>query len=336
MFTSKEKVEINKTISAFPIATEISIAKIKGSSVSYYGYVKETKSVKEIENNKSIFEIGSITKLFTSALLSQFVTEQLIDLNEKIDIKLGFPLKDNHEISYKELSTHTSGLPSTLNLLLPVIFGKMDSSPYKDFTEEKLIHYLKYELKLIRRGKVSYSNVGAGLLGYILSKYTHQSYDQLLQQKLLEPLNMTDTTTIRKEIKGKLVTGLDKKGKAAANWDFNILAGAGAGLSSVFDLSKFIIANIEGKYEYLNNQRNCFYARGKQSMGLGWIILKNKIPNVAEAHFHPGGAGGYRSSMVANFNNNSGVVILSNVSGLYLLKGNKIDRLAFKLLSNMK
>ncbi len=333
MFTSQEKDMINKTINMFPIATEISIAKIKGSSASYYGAIKEQDSIKEIDNKYSIFEIGSITKLFTSAILSRFQTEQLIDLNETINVKLGFPLKDNHKISYKELATHTSGLPSTLNLLFPAIFGKIVSCPYEDFTEEKLIHYLKNDLKLVRRGKISYSNIGVGLLGYILSKYTNQSYEQLLKQKLLDPLNMKDTTTIRKEIKGKLVAGLDKKGRASTNWDFNILAGAGGGLSSVIDLSKFIIANIEGKYEYLNNQKHCIYERGKRSMGIGWIILRNKLPNIDEAHFHPGGSGGYRSSMVANFKNDSGIVILSNVSGLYLFKGNKIDRLAFKLLN---
>ena len=176
MFTSKEIVDINKAISAFPVATEISIAKIKGSSASYYGAIKEQGSIKEVDNKNSIFEIGSLTKLFTSAILSRFQTEQLVDLNEKINVKLGFPLKDNHEINYKELATHTSGLPSTLNLLFAVIFGKIDSSPYKDFSEEKLIHYLKNDLKLVRKGKVSYSNIGVGLLGYILSKYTHQSY----------------------------------------------------------------------------------------------------------------------------------------------------------------
>jgi hypothetical protein len=58
MFTSKEKVEINKTISAFPAATEISVAKIKGSSASYYGAIKEQNSVKEVDNKKSMVASG--------------------------------------------------------------------------------------------------------------------------------------------------------------------------------------------------------------------------------------------------------------------------------------
>jgi len=336
MFTSQEKEEINKTINAFPLATEIAIAKIKGDSVSYYGATKEDNVIKEIENKNSIFEIGSITKLFTSAVLSQMVVEENLDLDEKIDIKLGFPLKNNYEISYKELSTHTSGLPSIPPKLLVELFFKKKDNPYKNFSEAKLIHYLKDGLKPKKKGKLRYSNLGVGLLGYVLSKNLQQSYDQLLSEKLLTKLNMTDTTTVRENIKEKLVTGLDKKGKVAVNWDLNILAGAGAGLSSVVDLSKFIVANIEGKYESLNNQRHCFLENGRQSMGLGWFILKKQTPGIDEAYFHNGGTGGYRSSMVVNFRNNTGIVILSNISGLYLFKGNKIDDLAFNLLKNMK
>lgn len=335
MFTSQDKEEVNKTISLFPVATEIAVAKISDGSVSYYGVIKTKDSINEKDNKNAIFEIGSITKLFTSTLLSQLIIEKKVSLDEDISLKLGFPLKNDKKISYRELSTHTSGLPSIpFSLLMHLFFGKNDN-PYKYFSEEKLLHYLKNELKLKKKGVIRYSNLGAGLLGYVLSKYSNNSYDELLKQKLLFPLNMVDTTTIREEIKEKLVTGLSKKGRPATNWDLNILAGAGAGLSSVADLSKFVIANIKEENEAFNKQRHCAFEAGKQTMGLGWFILKNKIPGIDEAYFHNGGTGGYRSSMVVDFKKSSGVIILSNISGLYVFKANKVDHLAFNLLKNI-
>ncbi len=337
MFTSEDIEEVKRTIEVFPVATKISIAKISDNTVEYYG-VRKTKNhqIETIQNEHSIFEIGSITKLFTSAILAQMSVEHLIDMDEKIDIKLGFPLKDNLTIAYKELSTHSSGLPRiSFGLLAALFFGKKDN-PYRDYSEEKLINYLKTNLKLRNKGRFRYSNLGAGLLGYVLSKYSEQSYDELLKERLFIPLNMNESTTIREEIKETLVTGLDKKGKPAKNWDLNVLAGAGAALSSTADLSKFLLANIRGDNEALNYQRRSIFKNGNQSMGLGWFILKNRIPNIDEAYFHNGGTGGYRSSMVADFNNGCGVVVLSNVSGLYLFKGNKIDHLSFNILKNMR
>jgi len=111
----------------------------------------------------------------------------------------------------------------------------------------------------------------------VLSKQENLSYDELLTQKLLSKLNMHDTTTIRSKVQDRLVAGRDKKGNITSNWDLNILAGAGAGLSSIVDMSKFVIANIGGGFEELNYQRQCHLENGKYSMGLGWFIYKRHV-----------------------------------------------------------
>jgi CubicO group peptidase (beta-lactamase class C family) len=332
MFSSEDAEEINQTIKSFPIGTEFSIAKIQNDSVGYYGVINTKNGVKVIKNENSIFEVGSITKVFTSTILAQMIEEQLVSLDEAIDVKLGFPLKGNAKITYKELSTHSSGLPRIPPSLRRSLFFRKNDNPYHDFSEEKLLNYLKNEMKLKKKGILRYSNLGAGLLGYTLTKYFNQSYDEMLKQRLFNPLRMYNTTTIREEIKDKLVTGLDKKGNPVKNWDMNILAGAGAVLSSVTDLSKFIVENIQGDDSAMNYQRQCIFEKGRQLMSLGWFILRNKIPNIEEAYFHNGGTGGYKSSMVIDFNKRNGVVVLSNVSGLYLFKGHKIDLLSYKLL----
>ena len=280
MFTSQDIEEINKTIKTFPYGTELSIAKIAQDTVEYYGVIKTKNSIKTIQNENSVFEVGSITKLFTSTVLAQMVEEQHVSLDETIDIKLGFRLKDNSKINYRELSTHSSGLPSIPFSLLINLFFRKNDNPYRDFSENKLINYLKNELRLKTKGVLRYSNIGVGLLGYVLAKHSKQTYDELLKKRLLIPLNMENTTTIREEIKEKLVIGLDKKGNPAKNWDMNILAGAGAVLSSTTDLSKYVVTNIKGRDTAMNYQRQRIYEKGKHSMGLGWFILNDKIPIV--------------------------------------------------------
>lgn len=334
MFTTQDIEAIHKVIASFPKATQFAIAKVKGNEAAHYGVLKTDTGIETITNENAIFEIGSITKVFTSNILAQMVVEQQLDLDEPIHQKLSILLRNNSVITYKELATHSSGLPSIpFALLLRTLFGDK-SNPYRDFSERKLLDYLKNHMRLKKKGVLRYSNIGVGLLGYVLSKHTNQTYEKLLQQRLFSPLNMSNSTTNREHIMDKLVTGLDKKGKSATNWDLNILAGAGAALSSTSDLAKFMLANINHSDNAMRLQRQCMYQKGKNSMGLGWFILDNQIPNANQVYFHNGGTGGYRSSMVMDIEKGNGIVILSNVSGLYLFKGSRVDKLAFKLLEN--
>ncbi len=334
MFSTQDISEIHDMLGAFPISSQIAIAKIDGETVEHYGITKTNTGIETIRNEHAIFEVGSITKLFTSSLLAQFVLDERINLDDPIQAQLGFSLKNNANITYKELATHTSGLPSIpFALLLRIFFGSK-KNPYRDYDENTLLDDLKNNINLKKKGVLRYSNLGAGLLGYTLAKMAGKSYEDLLQQQLFTPLDMSNTTTNRKLIQDRLVLGLDKKGKVTNNWDLNVLAGAGAVLSSTHDLSKFLIANIKNEFDYLRFQRQCVYHKDKNSMGLGWFILKNHIPNSDEVYFHNGGTGGYRSSMVLNMEKGQAIVILSNISALYMFKSTKVDNLAFSLLEH--
>jgi CubicO group peptidase (beta-lactamase class C family) len=334
MFSTQDIKTIHNMIDTFPVSSQVAIAKVDGDAVEYYGAIKENTHIKTIHNENAIFEIGSITKLFTSSLLAQSLLDKRINLDEPVHEKLGFALKNNANITYKELAIHTSGLPSIpFSLLLRIFFGSK-KNPYRDYDENTLLDDLQNNINLKKKGVLRYSNLGAGLLGYTLSKIAEKNYEDLLQQQLFTPLNMPSTTTNREHIKDKLVLGLDKKGNVTNNWDLNVLAGAGAVLSSTHDLSKFLIANNKNELDYLRLQRQCIYRKGKNSMGLGWFILKSHIPNIDEVYFHNGGTGGYRSSMVLNMEKGQGIVILSNISALYLFKSSKVDNLAFSLLEH--
>ncbi len=313
----------------FPNKTQLSIAFIENEKVRYYGVIKENDSLKTIDNKESVFEIGSISKVFTATLLANAVLEKKIKLDDDISKFYDFPFKNNAKIDFKSLSNHTSGLPG---LPTNLDFEKVSpDNPYKDYDEIKLNSYLKNELAQSQttREKSEYSNLGAGLLGFTLGKLQKSSYEKLLNEKIFKKYKMTNSFVGSKQVKSRLVKGLDESGKEVVNWDFDVLVGAGGILSNVTDMSKFVNAQFQASNKELALTRvSTFTVNEKMKMGLGWVILKSKANK--DIYFHDGGTGGYTSSMVMNMENKNSVIILSNVSSADL------DATCTKLLESLE
>lgn len=318
---------------SLPNKTQLSLALIKNGKIDFIGIERIEDTIKLIENYSNTFEIGSITKVFTATLLSNFVNDQKLKLDDNIQDYLDFKINFNKEITFKELANHTSGLPrlpSNLNLL----FVDQDN-PYKDYDKEKLIEYLTTEIKLNQEPGImyEYSNLGAGILGFELAMISNSSYESLLQDKIFTKYKMVNSTSKRENIQSELVKGLKPNGKTTSNWDFDALAGGGAIFSTVEDLSKFALAQFDNKNnELILTQKPTFKVNDNMSIGLGWHILKRK--NDGELLWHNGGTGGYTSSMALDLENKNGIVILSNVSAFNKKMGN-IDQLCFKLIKTL-
>ena len=88
------------------------------------------------------------------------------------------------------------------------------------------------------------------LLAYIVFKIESRDYESLLQEDIFKPLKMEHSTTQRDLVKYFLVQGYNWKGKLTVNWDMAEIKGAGAILSSVSDLAKYLMWN----FKALNNQ----------------------------------------------------------------------------------
>lgn len=318
---------------SFPNNTQLSIALIKNGKTYFIGIERKNDTIKLIENYKDAFEIGSITKVFTATLLSNFVTDQELKLDDKIQDYLDFKIKSKNGITFKELANHTSGLPrlpSNLNLL-----HVDQDNPYKDYDKEKLINYLTKEVELNQEPgiKYEYSNLGAGILGFELASISKSSYESLLQEKIFTKYKMVNSTSVGENVKTKLVKGLKPNGKTTSNWDFDILAGCGAIFSTVEDLSKFALAQFDNSNNELAlTQKPTFKVNDNMSIGLGWHILKRK--NGGELIWHSGGTGGYTSSIALDLENKNGIMILSNVSAFNKNMGN-IDQLCFGLIKTL-
>lgn len=314
-----------------PNKTMLSIALIENGEVIYYGVIKESDSIRFIDNKDFVFEIGSITKVFTSTLLANLIVNQKLSPKATINNYFNFPFNKKIKLRFIDLANHTSGLsrlPSNLFL------SKFDNkNPYKWYNSSNLNDLLKVELTLESKPGThyNYSNFGAGLLGCSLGLSQNKSYSQLLQELIFDKYKMANSFTSKDDVTQKLIKGLNINGEETENWDFNILAGAGCILSTTEDLTKFAIAQFDPENKELAlTQVPSFTISDNMKIGMGWHILKLKSGK--EFIWHNGGTGGYTSSMALDAENKNGVIILSNVSPS---NDGIIDKLCLELLEKI-
>ena len=314
----------------FPENTEFSIAFIKNGEVTYYGAKRTDDTLAYSDNSDHLFEIGSITKVFTSTLLAELVSENELELNTPIQVYFDFPIS-NKEITVLQLANHTSGLPRLpSNLYLDMVD---QSNPYKEYSKRDLETYLTEELVLDNEPGTNYeySNVGAGILGYLLEVHTGLTYEELLKKYVLSKYDMTNTTTSIDAINSDLVEGLDSEGNTTSNWNLNALVGAGGIISNVKDLSKFAFQQFDAENKGLELTRKSTFEipEYRMEVGLAWNIIKPDAEHTW--YMHNGGTGGYSSIMALDTESKNGVIILSNVSS-FNMNARNIDQLCLGLM----
>ena len=282
-------------------------------------------------DGNTVFEIGSITKVFTSALLADMVARGEVSLDDPISrylpASVRVPTRDGREIKLVDLATQFSGLPR-----LPRNLSPRDArNPYADYTVEQLYAFLSgYELTRGIGDRYEYSNLGVGLLGHVLALRAGKSYEQLVKERILEPLRMRDTRIVlTPALKERLAVGHDEAGSMTWSWDLPTLAGAGALRSTANDMVKFLVANLDSPTSPLALAlASTRVARrdvpgGPLEIGLGWHIL---TPFGRPIVWHNGGTGGYRAFIGLDHGARRGVVVLSNQAispddiGMHLLE----------------
>ncbi len=279
----------------------------------------------------TFFEIGSVTKVFTSALLSDMVRRGEVKLEDPISKYLPaavhVPSKTGKQITLLDLATQTSGLPRLPGNLAP----KDPKNPYADYSVEQLYDFLShYEMTRDIGEKYEYSNLGVGLLGHVLSRKAGVSYEELVTRRILGPLGMKDTAiTLSPAMRARLAPGHDAGGAVVSNWDLPTLAGAGALRSTANDMLKFLAANLDAGDGSLASALRDTHAvrRGtgtpELDIGLGWHIFHRFGMDLV---WHNGGTGGYHSWMGFIAKKGTGAVVLCNSSseiddiGLHLLE----------------
>jgi len=307
-----------------PNQARLSIAIIQNGEVKNYGVKKFEDKILPDENHSNLFEIGSITKVFTSSVLASLVQENELGLKEEINSYFDFQFNNGRKITFESLSNHTSGLPrlpENLDLSLT-------RNPYQSYGKKELEVYLR-DLMGQKKDTITYaySNLGAGLLGYTLGLSQNTTFQILLQKRIFDKYGMDQSFTSSENLGDRLIKGLDIQGKEVPNWDFDVMFGGGGMISSTEDLSKFVSAQFNSKNLELKLTRQATHQLNESSsVGLGWHILKSK--NESNVFWHNGGTGGYSSCIVLNADQEKAVIVLSNVSGI----NQTIDELSFNLL----
>jgi CubicO group peptidase (beta-lactamase class C family) len=332
---SKQQLEILKEFtSSFPENTQLAIAILDDSSTNYYGILVHGDTLLKINNCDSVFEIGSISKVFTSAILSYFLLNNRVQIDGPVEPFLPFNLKkdnnENYNISFRTLANHTSGLPRMPDNYALYPESSHDSRAYSKMA---LQEYLEKDLAYISvPGKdYNYSNLGYGILGYSLTQISRKNYESLLQKIVCRRYKLKSTTTAIHKIDHKLVAGQDQNGNKIEHYDLGVLSSSGGVFSNVIDLAKFVRANFK-KDTLLSLQQQETYGWGNFGVALGWHIYKIGGEN-CWWYYHNGGMEGYRSSIYMDVVSKKGVVILSNLSTFHRY-GDNIDRLADALLKN--
>jgi D-alanyl-D-alanine-carboxypeptidase/D-alanyl-D-alanine-endopeptidase len=280
-------------------------------------------------NGDTVFEIGSVTKVFTAAILSDMVERGEVALDDPLGkylpADMRVPERNGKTITLIDLVTHTSGLPT-----LPSNLVMTDpANPYVHYTVPQLYAFLsEYQLTRDIGRRFEYSNLGAGLLGHALALKSGIGYEELVRRRILQPLDMKDTAiSLSASMQARLAVGHDGEGNAVPNWDLPTLAGAGALRSTANDMVKFLQANLADSgplsaalQRSHGKQRNA--GNPDTDIGLGWLITKTPA---GEIFWHNGQTGGYHSFIGMDSKNKAGVVILHNSNadiddiGFYLL-----------------
>jgi len=261
--------------------------------------------------------IGSITKVFTAILLADMVAKGEVSLDDPVakylpEDEVTIPSRDDRQITLIDIATHRSALPG-----MPDNFTPADeTNPYADYTVEQMYDFLSnHELRRDIGAAPEYSNLAVGLLGHALARAHGGSYEDLVRERILEPLGMINTgITLSDDMQYWLVKGHNRDGEVVSNWDIPTLAGAGALRSDMNDMLLFIAANtgpaetpLEEAMRDSHRRRNDFGEN--MDIGLNWLIQRVGDNSVV---WHNGGTGGYRT--FAGFDPESGVgaVVLTN------------------------
>ncbi len=253
-------------------------------------------------NRDTLFEIGSITKVFTALILADMVSKGEVSLDDPAAKFLPpghrMPERGGRPITLRDLATHRSGLPR-----MPDDLAAIDDpgGPFAGYTEQKLLAFLdRHQLTRDVGAQWEYSNLGVGLLGYLLTRAAGTDYETLLRRRITGPLGMRDTAiTLPPALAARLAPPLDGFMRPTQPWDIRVLTGAGGIRSSTADMLIFANAVLDPASPIAPAMRIALSARTplnpRAEQALGWVIA-HPAPG-RELLMHDGGTGGFRSML---------------------------------------
>lgn len=258
------------------------------------------------ERSDAQFEIGSVTKVFTALLLASAVTDGTVRLEDPVGAYLEVR-GDLRAATLHSLATHTSGLarlPRSPRLWTAIVTGSPD--PYAFLTPERWVALASASMRRTSdRIPFVYSNLAFEVLAAALSTATGLAYEQLLQQRICEPLAMTGTSLRSGPL---LVAGHDRMGLPVPPWTG--VTGSGGIRSTATDLAIFIRAYLEPASTSLGAPMRLTMLRpsiGGAPRPLGWQTAGSPDDPI---YWHNGGTGGFGTFVGFRPETKCGVAVL--------------------------
>ena len=307
---------------------------LAGGEHRVVGYGRLRREAQDPPDGGTVFEIGSITKVFTGLLLADLAEQGLVGLDDPLasylPASVRVPTGGGRQITLGDLASHAGGLPRDPKGTLRRWLGDRHNPNAGLSVEELYAGFARIRLRRRPGQRVKYSNLGAGLLGQALARAAGQPYEALVRERICLPLGMPDTVvTLTGEQTARLATGYTRRGRPAPRLVLPALVGAGALRSTATNLLGFLAANLEPARTPLaaqieRTQRPRLRAAKRVEVGLGWLIAHP--PGAAgPVLWHNGGTSGFRSLVAFTRETHTAVVVLSNTA-------RSVDRLGLRLL----
>ncbi len=310
-------------------AVVVGLVDANGSQFFGYGQTSNATNATTV-NEDTLFDLGSITKTFTTTLLADMVIRGEINLDDPLENYLPATVKvpafNGIKITLQDLATHTSGLPD----YPPNAHVNITTYPdlYPNYTEEKLYQALSnITLTTAPGSHFQYSDMGMALLGQALSLKAGMPYEQLVTDRILDVLGMNSTRITLSDnptLLSRLALGHLNNGTEIPVTNVSYVfptpeAPAGSLRSSASDMVKYLSANmglIKTSLEEAMQDSHSIRLYTNQStgpydvyIGLGWFSSTNFGSQII---WHNGEVLGYNTFVGFNPVTQRGVVVLSS------------------------
>lgn len=269
----------------------------------------------------TVFEIASVTKIFTALLLADMVLRgdvALDDLAAKyLPSHVHVPDYEGRGITLRDLVTYTSGLPGW-----PANFPPLDKAkPFPDYSIDQMYAALgDYKLPTAPGTHFRYTNFDFGLLGHVLSRCAGVRYEDLVVARICAPLGMDSTRiTLTPSMRARRAPGHNAQLQTVEGWGHtSAFEAAGAFSSTANDLLKFLAAatgrapsSLTPAFAALLRPRVPIKSIDfpNMSVAAGWFVFAD---HGDELIWKNGDTLGYTSFMGYSAKSRQGIVLLAN------------------------
>ncbi|MFF0410827.1 serine hydrolase domain-containing protein [Kitasatospora sp. NPDC004745] len=307
------------------------VAGLAGGAVQIHG-AGRTSPGGGVPGPRTLFEIGSVTKVFTSIVLARLVLDGSVELDAPLaevlaDARPGgatVPSRGDTPITLRHLATHTSGLPRLpRGMTATALLRPNKPDPYAHCTAAHVLDGLaRTRLRADPGRAFRYSNLGAGLLGLALAHRAGTGYEELVTREVCTPLGLVDTCLHPDAAQAeRMAHGHTAGARPVPHWDLADIPGMGGLRSTAADLAILLRAQLAAEHEpdaplspAITLTRETRHRVNPFAwMHLGW--LGHRLHTQQGGHlqiWHNGETGGFRSFVAFDPEKQVGVVVLAN------------------------